>query len=91
MEFPPPSIHRASLSGSFGDADDFGADFGFGEDFGFGLDIDFGAGFGDFGLGDFDNVDNRVDVFDEDSYDFMDDRAVLRRDERHLLGSRRQP
>jgi hypothetical protein len=50
------------------------------------LDIDFGAGFGDFG--DFNNVDDLVDVFNDDSYDFMDDRAVLRRDERHLLGSR---
>ena len=55
------------------------------------MDIDFGAGFGDFGdFGDFNNVDNLVDVFDEDSYDFMDDRAVLRMDERHLLGSRRR-
>ena len=87
----PPHIHRVSLSGSFGDADDFGADFGFGEYFSFGLDIDFGAGFGDFGdFGDFNNVDAIVDVFDDESDDLMDDTAVLRRDEHCLGGSNRQ-
>ena len=85
----PPHIHRVSLSGPFGDAGDFGADFGFGKDFSFGLDIDFGAGFGDFG--DFNNVDDLVDVLDDESDDFMDDTAVLRRDERCLLGSKHRP
>jgi hypothetical protein len=87
MQFPSPHIHRVSLSGSFGDADDFGADFGFGEDFSFGLGIDFGAGFGDFGdFGDFNNVDDLVDVFYHEADDFMDDTA----DEQCLGGSNRR-
>ena len=80
MKSPLPHVHRPSLSGSICGDDDFGADFGFGKDFGvsFGFDVDFGAGFGDFAVL-FERSDATVD-FDNVSYDFMDDWAVISRE-----------
>jgi hypothetical protein len=70
--------------------DDFEAEFEFQLDFGasFGFGADGGAAFGNF-ADLFEGSDASVEL-DNVSYDFMDDRAVLRRDERRRWGSGRQ-